>query len=151
MHRNIVARLRKSGFTMMETVLVVAAGLGLLVGGVIFYQQAKSTQVVADKTRAFNAISSEIRSQYDKKVDYTGLSKASLEATSMLPALMLRNMMITPLAGSWPRFNIVASHLDQKQCQKILANQGALGTNIRQVLCFNAGSTGYSVMVQYGR
>lgn len=146
-----VAYLRKRGFTLMETVLVIAVGIGLLVGGIVFFQQAESARVVSDKTKAFNAISSEIRSQYDKKVNYTGLSKASLEATSMLPAWMLRNMMITPLTGTWPRFTILASHLDQKQCQKILANQSALGTNIRQVLCFNAGSTGYSIQVQYGR
>lgn len=150
MHRNIVIRQRLRGFTMMEMVLVIAAGLGLLVGGVVLYRQAEMSRLVAEKVRTFAAISAEIRQLYREDASYTGLIDTPvIQAKSTLPASMFQNMFVTRLGGNGG-FLIRLSYLDQKVCQRIAANADGLGSNIAGVSCYMGRSTGYSIDVRYG-
>lgn len=55
------ARQRQRGFTLMETVLVIAVGLGLVIGGIMFYQAAFAKAEAAHVARMISGLAADVR------------------------------------------------------------------------------------------
>ena len=133
MNPSFAHRLRKRGFTLMETVLVIAVGLGLLIGGIIFYQQAQASSDQTDKTRAAVALSSEVRAQYRTAANFgTGALTTAVQAASSLPTSMFNNTVIT---GAGNNFTIAFSGLPPKVCTRMAANPADLGSGPPTAAC----------------
>ena len=132
--------LRTRGFTLIEITLVLAVGLGLIVGGLMFFQQAQTSSEVTDKTRALVSISSEVRAQYRSKTNLYDLNDpasggvatgtttgAAIAATpfgvrSGLAAATFNDVM-TLEAGYWGDFNefmIKMEKLDVSVCKRLV-------------------------------
>lgn len=66
----------RRGITLIEAILFVSISLGLIVGGIVFYQQAALSARVNDQTRHFSSQFSEIRALLNTTSWKTGLSDA---------------------------------------------------------------------------
>lgn len=151
MNPSFAHRLRKRGFTLMETVLVIAVGLGLLIGGIIFYQQAQASSDQTDKTRAAVALSSEVRAQFRTRAAFNSgtpaLNAANIMAQSSLPDSMFNNTTIA--AASASQFRIVFTDLPPKVCSRMAANPGDLGSGPPTATC--PADPGTTLTVTYNR
>lgn len=125
--------IRKRGFTLIEITLVLAVGLGLIVGGLMFFQQAQSGSEVTDKTRAMVSVSSEIRAQYRTAAQFPVLTDPSSEVTSIktrsgLPAATFNDMTITN-ATAGQNFTLTLSNLTASVCERLsIADLGPKST-----------------------
>ena len=59
--------------TLIEAVLFIAIALGLIVGGLVFFQQASLSQKVSDQVRSLSAITAETRILFKDKKDFSDL------------------------------------------------------------------------------
>lgn len=121
-------RARKRGFTMIETVLVLAIGLSLIVGGIVYYMQADSSSVISDKTRLAVGVSSEVRSQARTLESFNHLSTgAPVAAGSSVKTFVMENSAI-PAA----QFNAIDIMADGQEFDIVL-------TNLSETVCFRLG------------
>lgn len=70
-----LGRAARRGVTLIEAVLYIAVALGLIVGGLVFYQQASRAAEWQDVRRGIEAVNSEVRALYQvtKWQDQVGL------------------------------------------------------------------------------
>jgi hypothetical protein len=57
----MVARVKRLGVTLIEAVLFIAIALGLIVGGLVFFQQAQTASRTTEATRLLSALIAEAR------------------------------------------------------------------------------------------
>lgn len=135
--------LRKRGFTLMETVLVIAVGLGLLIGGIVFYQQANASSTVTDKTRAAVGVSSEVLSQYRTQASFgTEDITTSVKNASSIPDGVWNH--VGTVTGAGQSFTLTLPNLDSRVCQRIADSGAQLGANATAT-CNAAAGTGNPV------
>ena len=122
-------KLAKRGFTLIETVLVLAIGLGLIVGGIVFFQQAQASSDLTDKTRSAVGISSEVRSQYRTAANFGAADadiKEDVMTSSSIPEAQFNNVAIA--VGADPQeFVLTFSALNEKVCNRMASSD--LGPN----------------------
>lgn len=80
---------RKRGVTLIEAVLFISIALGLIVGGIVFFQQASLAQRVNDAVRTISGIASETRALYQSSTDFTGLDVDVLIAAGAVPTSII--------------------------------------------------------------
>lgn len=150
-------RARKRGFTMIETVLVLAVGLSLIVGGIVFYMQADSSSVISDKTRLAVGISSEVRSQARTMESFNHLSsgapvaaggdiKTFVMENSAIPAAQFNNIAITADGQS---FDLVLSELSETVCFRL--GMSDLGPNSTVPSTYRADCAAGNLTITYSR
>ena len=77
---------RKRGVTLIEAVLFISIALGLIVGGIVFFQQASTAQRTNDAVRTISGIASEVRAMYQSATDFNGISQSTLIAAGAVPS-----------------------------------------------------------------
>ena len=75
----------RRGVTLIEAVLFIAVALGLIVGGLVAFQQAQLAARTNQAARSLSAIASEVRSQYRTQPDFVGVSTAVLIGARGVP------------------------------------------------------------------
>lgn len=74
---NRAASQRYRAVTLIEAVLYISIALALIVGGLVFYQQANLSAKMSQQVRAMSAIMSEARAFYSQHSDFIALSGSS--------------------------------------------------------------------------
>jgi uncharacterized protein HemX len=69
---------RKRGVTLIEAVLFISIALGLIVGGIVFFQQASLAQRVQGAVRTISSIASETRALFQAQQNFEGATTATL-------------------------------------------------------------------------
>ncbi|MFN7267459.1 MAG: hypothetical protein ACK5UA_00485 [Cereibacter sp.] len=90
-NRNRPAR-RLRAVTLIEAVLFISVALGLIVGGLSFYQQSSLSERATSQMRMLGSIVAETRTLLDQKL---GLPDLSSTADPMLLAAVLDNVLVT--------------------------------------------------------
>ncbi|MCW3782576.1 PulJ/GspJ family protein [Defluviimonas salinarum] len=134
--------MRKRGFTLIETVLVLAVGLGLIVGGIIFFQQAQASSDLTDKTRVAVGVSSEVRSQFRTAASFgtagTDIT-AAVSAASSLPAATYNALQVI---AQDQEFDLLFANLNEKVCNRMALPATDLGPNSTKTAdCANGNLT----------
>lgn len=119
-------KLRKRGFTLIEITLVLAVGLGLIVGGLMFFQQAQASSEVTDKTRAIVSVSTEMRAQARTASNFTALigeaaapiADSAFGVRSGLPDATFNDIAIVAGANA-QEFTIDVANLDEGVCERL--------------------------------
>ncbi|MFG6083446.1 prepilin-type N-terminal cleavage/methylation domain-containing protein [Paracoccus litorisediminis] len=135
---------RKRGFTLIEIVLVLAVGLGLIVGGIIFYKQASAASEVNDKTRAIVSAVSEVRAQTRTQADTYVIADATVKAAASMDPTLLSSLTFggNPLAAT-----VAVTTSDPKICARLAL--GDFGANITTKAC--GGTPATTLTVTFGR
>jgi type II secretory pathway pseudopilin PulG len=76
---------RKRGVTLIEAVLYISIALALIVGGLVFFQQASLAQRTNSAVRNISAIASETRGLYQASQTFSGLTTATLINAGAVP------------------------------------------------------------------
>lgn len=136
---------RKRGIvTLTETILTVAVGLGLFLGGLQVFKSAQAGAELTEKSRVAVGVATEIRSQarlmasFDDLVGDSGASEAGagtagvktigVLSASALPAPMFNNLEVISADQT---FDLEFSNLNEKVCNRMLLAD--LGPNSSQV------------------
>lgn len=80
---------RKRGVTLIEAVLYISIALALIVGGLVFFQQASLAQRVNGAVRNISAIASETRGLYQASSSFNGFTQQTLIDAGAVPSSMV--------------------------------------------------------------
>ena len=76
---------RKRGVTLIEAVLFISIALGLIVGGLVFFQQANLAQRSNDAVRTVSSLASEARALYRTQQSFEDLEARVLIGAGAVP------------------------------------------------------------------
>lgn len=76
----------RRGVTLIEAVLFISIALGLIVGGLVFFQQASLAARTNDAVRNLSSIASETRAAYRTQADFKGLAPVVLINSGAVPS-----------------------------------------------------------------
>jgi hypothetical protein len=80
---------RKRGVTLIEAVLYISIALALIVGGLVFFQQASLAQRTNGAVRNISAIASETRGLYQQQNNFGGLVTTALIDAGAVPTSLI--------------------------------------------------------------
>lgn len=131
----------KRGFGLIDVSLGIIAGIGLLVGAVILFQQVSTNNAVSEVTRNSVSISSEIRAAARNLESFDVLHNATtpaagaidLERFGMEPAIL--NNPDVAAASDDQEFTLAFSGLSQRACDRAAVAPSNLGTNVESAAC----------------
>jgi len=93
---------RKRGVTLIEAVLYISIALALIVGGLVFFQQASLAQRTNSAVRNISAIASETRGLYQSANSFANLSEGTLISAGAVPSSLLGGTPAAPtLVNEW--------------------------------------------------
>lgn len=75
----------RRGVTLIEAVLFISIALGLIVGGLVFFQQASLAARTNDAVRSISSIASETRAAYRTQDNFSGLDASVLISAGAVP------------------------------------------------------------------
>lgn len=135
-----IAAKTKRGFGLIDVSLGIIAGIGLLVGAVVLFQQVTTNNAVSEVTRNAVSISSEIRAAArnlpsfdDLAVDPGTNDEIVLTNFGLEPAL-INNPAVTAEADD-QSFTLSFAGLSQRACDRAAVTPGNLGTNVTSAAC----------------
>lgn len=127
----------KRGFGLIDVSLGIIAGIGLLVGAVVVFQQVTTNTAVSELTRNSTSISSEIRSAARNMESFLELQNTGgeldLDQFGLEPAL-LNNPVVTATVRA-DDFDLVFSGLNDRPCNRAAVSQSNLGVNVETAVC----------------
>lgn len=88
----------RRGVTLIEAVLFISIALGLIVGGLVFFQQASLAARTNDAVRSISSIASEVRAAYRTQDSFAGLEPPVLIASGAVPS----SQIVADADGSGP-------------------------------------------------
>jgi type II secretory pathway pseudopilin PulG len=97
---------RKRGVTLIEAVLYISIALALIVGGLVFFQQASLAQRTNSAVRNISAIASETRGLYQQQNNFAGFTQAALINAGAVPTSLISG---TDLRNEWGGTILAAS------------------------------------------
>ena len=100
----------RRGVTLIEAVLFISIALGLIVGGLVFFQQASLAARTNDAVRSISSFASEIRAAYRTQDSFSGLTAAVLVNSGAVPPGML-NADGSGILNEWNQPVIVRGNL----------------------------------------
>jgi type II secretory pathway pseudopilin PulG len=155
---------RKRGVTLIEAVLYISIALALIVGGLVFFQQASLAQRTNSAVRNISAIASETRGLFQQSQTFAGLTPATLINAGAVPSALidtttnpdqLRNEWggVITIGGSqvvagFPEplssgFVIIYRNVPEAACTRLTATDiggtGRVGSGIRAISFVKAG------------
>jgi hypothetical protein len=80
---------RKRGVTLIEAVLYISIALALIVGGLVFFQQALVAQRINIAVRNISAIAAETRFLYQQEGSFAGFTQATLINAGAVPMSLI--------------------------------------------------------------
>ncbi len=161
---------RKRGVTLIEAVLYISIALALIVGGLVFFQQASLAQRTNSAVRNISAIASETRGLYQQQNSFSGFDQAALINAGAVPTSLIdtsttpsslknewggtitagTNAAILPAVGTAPAvpinasFQVVYPNIPTAACVRLTSTDasgsGRVGSGIRSI-AFRAGGT----------
>jgi len=154
-----LARAARRGVTLIEAILFISIALGLIVGGIVFYNQANTASTTNDAARNINAMASEIRSLYNDRADFDGLDAQTLIRAGAIPANLVNGTTINNefAGGSYTvgedpananQFFIQSNAIPDSVCSRLgvfTGTQGIAGTGIASIQAFNAATPSVAV------
>ena len=75
----------RRGVTLIEAVLFISIALGLIVGGLVFFQQAQLAARTNDAVRSISGFASEVRAAYRTQDNFTALTEGVLISSGAVP------------------------------------------------------------------
>lgn len=151
---------RKRGVTLIEAVLYISIALALIVGGLVFFQQASLAQRTNSAVRNISAIASEARGLYQASQTFNGLTQATLinagaVPTSIVSGSNLQNEWSGPITvasnatgvtSADDSFFTVYENVPTSACTRLASadasGAGRVGSGIVSVGFRNGGNTG---------
>ena len=152
---------RKRGVTLIEAVLYISIALALIVGGLVFFQQASLAQRTNSAVRNISAIASETRALYQGQNNFDGFTQLSLINAGAVPSSLISGTSASPtLTNEWgglitadstgatdtpahSGFRVVYPNLPTAACVRLTATDasgsGRVGSGIRGI-AFSTGS-----------
>lgn len=136
---------RERGISLIESVLYLVIALAVIVGGIVFFQQAQLSSGVTDTSRALVSISSETRGLYRNQRSFGAnqddLAPALLKAGAVPSNFQDSNgNIVHPFGGNISveayedTFAVILDGLDEAACARLApvgeGGQGSAGTNI---------------------
>lgn len=140
--------IRRRGFTLMETVLVIAVGIGLIIGGIVFYEQAEQSKREAELIRIITTLSAEIHQKHARNRDFSAVSVESISPTSSLPLSVLDDLVLTGRAGLNPTYTIQVPSLSRSMCRRITAQP--VGARLTLTFCSSRSDGTYAAIFRFG-
>jgi len=92
---------RKRGVTLIEAVLYISIALALIVGGLVFFQQALLAQRINSAVRNISSIAAETRSLYQQQGSFAGLNHVTLIHAGSVPTSLISNAATGELKNEW--------------------------------------------------
>jgi len=92
---------RKRGVTLIEAVLYISIALALIVGGLVFFQQALLAQRINSAVRNISAISAETRGLYQQQNSFAGFNHHTLLHAGSVPTPLISNPATGELKNEW--------------------------------------------------
>lgn len=140
-YRGMVAKRRRRGFSLLELAMVLALGVLIAVGVMMFYTQANTSRNTQNAVVEIGAIQQAVRSLYGGQSTYTGLTNSILISTKALPVRMvqgtngLRNsfsgaITVIPAnsgGGTASGFSVSLAAVPQDACTKLAAQDFGRG------------------------
>lgn len=124
-------RSRGRGFTLMETVLVVAVGLGLLVGGTLLYAAADRSREKMRVSNALNALWVDARAAFGRQGNFKKLAfskgvygETVLQAVSHVPNSVFAGDVIV---DGWDFELTMSLPLERKLCLQLVGDEKRRG------------------------
>lgn len=150
----IVSAARKRGISLIEGVLYLVIALAVIVGGIVFFQQAQLSNQVTDTARAGVAMSSQTRGLYQSQRSFgAGDITAALLKSGAVPSNFQGNdgsndVIVHPfggnitIAGANTQFTMTLTNMSEAACTRLATvgegGEGPLGTGIASVAINNA-------------
>ena len=151
-----LARAARRGVTLIEAILFISIALGLIVGGIVFYNQANTASTTNEAARTINAMASEIRALYSSSAAFTNLDAQTLIRAGGVPSNLVNGTTInnefpggTYTMGVDPdnnnRFFIQSNAIPDSVCARLgvfntTTDQGVVGIGIEAMQAFNAAT-----------
>lgn len=155
---------RKRGVTLIEAVLYISIALALIVGGLVFFQQASLAQRTNSAVRNISAIASETRGLYQAANDFDGFSQTTLISAGAVPSSLVSGANLvnewggtitagptaavtgTPAFAANSGFFVVYPGVPTSACVRLTSSDGTgsgrVGSGIRSIT-FGSGSAVY--------
>lgn len=143
-----IAMKSKRGFGLIDVSLGIIAGIGLLVGAVILFQQVNTNNAVSEVTRNAVTISSEIRSAARALPNFTALDTTATPPTAGDPwpngTIAVANLGLEPgmtsgvsiaTVGADDHFTLTFAGLPERACNRAALSSGNLGANVVSAAC----------------
>jgi hypothetical protein len=145
---------RQRGFGLLEISLGIVVGLGLLIGGIVYFQQVSVGAEVTEKTRAAVALSSETRAQFRTSAAFSTTDPATLDedltdlviGNTSFPASITNGVSIF---GNGQTFDLEFTGLKETVCNRMASSPGNLDAEEADVDTTNC-ATG-TLVITYGR
>jgi hypothetical protein len=80
---------RKRGVTLIEAVLYISIALALIVGGLVFFQQASLAQRINSAVRNIQALVVETRVLYEQRDNFAGFNHGTLLSAGSVPESLI--------------------------------------------------------------
>lgn len=142
---------RKRGFTLLETVLVVAVGLSLLVGGIMFYSTAEREMKLRDLRSRTVLVAEEARTLFKTRPGFGRRDwTEDVMAISSLPEDYFTGLQVWFPTGATDFFEIRLSDLPEKVCTALATHPEYFGRTFRQEGSSCRGQTGDRVHLAFG-
>jgi len=146
---------RKRGVTLIEAVLYISIALALIVGGLVFFQQASLAQRTNGAVRNISAIASETRGLYQAAQNFDGVTTATLINAGGVPSSLVNGSTIAnewggniaiASADPFDNFTVTYDDVPTAACTRLatvdITGSGRVGAGIVSVGFRNGGSTG---------
>jgi hypothetical protein len=150
---------RKRGVTLIEAVLYISIALALIVGGLVFFQQASLAQRTNSAVRNISAIASETRGLYQAAQTFSGVTTATLVNAGAVPSSLIGGTTSAPtlnnewagdiaIASATPfaTFTVTYENVPTAACTRLATadatGSGRVGAGITSVGFRNGGATG---------
>jgi hypothetical protein len=92
---------RKRGVTLIEAVLYISIALALIVGGLVFFQQASLAQRTNSAVRNISAMASETRGLYQGQASFKDFSHTALVNAGAVPTSLVTNAATGEMKNEW--------------------------------------------------
>jgi hypothetical protein len=80
---------RRRGVTLIEAVLYISIALALIVGGLVFFQQASLAQRINSAVRNISSIAAETRGLYQQRGNFAGFNHDTLISAGSVPTSLI--------------------------------------------------------------
>lgn len=147
---------RKRGISLIEAVLYLVIALAVIVGGIVFFQQAQLSNQVTDTARAGVGISSQVRGLYQSQRSFGNedLTSAVLASGSVPSNFQSDTGIVHPFGGDVTvngndgGFAMTFANLSEAACLRLATvgegGEGPLGTGIDGMTFVGAADTAVS-------
>ena len=147
------ARARKRGMTLIEAVLYIVIALAVMIGGIIFFQQASLSARINDSVRTVVSLQSEVRGLHQSAANFgTADITPALIASGAVPAKLVNGTTLNnefggtiTVTGAGSTFTVAYTNVPGEACVRLApfsANgQGVAGVGIESVTIGGAAAT----------